>query len=176
MRISIRQLVGGGLLLIIILFVTVVAINGALVSNYRQNVQALAGRVMPQALLVNELEGQLAEVNIETLQYVLTGVQEHRDARLVARQRSHDLLYEISASLSQSGDTAATDNAFLVLSTTTNRLLTLTDEVVAQPRDDSPRYFTLISQLKDAQEQLPAAITLFRDHLRGEQVAVGAAL
>ena len=175
MRISIRQLVGGGLLLIIVLFVTVVAINGAMVTIYRENVQALAGRVLPQSQLVNQLEGQLAEVNIETLQYVLTGDQQHRDARQAARQRSEELLGEVSASLSQSGDNEATDKAFLVLSTITNRLLTLTDEVVAQPRDDSPRYFALISQLNEAQEQLPAAIELFRANLRGESDQIVAA-
>ena len=60
MRISIRRLVGLGLLIITGLFIVLVIANATSVSAYRQNTLLIAQEILPQQQLLNQLRAELS--------------------------------------------------------------------------------------------------------------------
>lgn len=170
MRISIRRLVGLGLILITALFAVLVIVNGSSVSAYRQNTLQIAEEILPQQRLLNQLRASLSDARFESLMYVVTGEEEHRQSHTFSDTRTRDLMASLSALLSEDDTNQELgNNAFNVVTTTVNRLLTLTEEaVIRQRKGESASALDVVKQFDDAMQVANNALNTFEINLQNE--------
>ncbi|MBA3468397.1 MAG: HAMP domain-containing protein, partial [Herpetosiphonaceae bacterium] len=170
MRISIRRLVGIGLLLITVLFAVLVIVNSTSVSAYRENTLLIAQEILPQQQLLNKLRATLSDTRFESLMYVVTNEEQHRLAHVAADARTRELMAELSALLNQDTTNQETDNnAFGVVTTTVNRLLTLTEEATIRQRNaQNASALEIVGQFDNAMLVANNALNTFEANLQGE--------
>jgi len=170
MRISIRRLVGLGLILITALFALLVIVNGSSVSAYRQNTLQIAEEILPQQQLLNQLRASLSDARFESLMYVVTSEEEHRQSHGFSDTRTRDLMASLSALLSEDDtNQELANNAFNVVTTTVNRLLTLTEEAVIRQRNgNSASALDVVKQFDDAMLVANNALNTFEVNLQNE--------
>lgn len=177
MRISISQRVGLGLLVSIALLVALIVWNGMAVTRYRANARTLSAKTLPAVENLSTLRHATSQVSQETLQYLITGANEHSAARSAA---TLDVLRILSImGDAQRRDAAIAGDEAAALDNVVARArarLAFTDTLAGQRRRNAA--FDLgatIEQFDASEEQLSAAIEEYDALLRQERFMVVAA-
>lgn len=174
MRVSIRQRVGVGLLVLMLLLVLLIVITARTVTTYRQNTLLLSQKVIPQIQLLSDLKATLATVQVESLDFILTNNQDNEVGHQEAAARSRTLLAQLNQTITTGDENyVAHLDAFNNLTTTIDRLLTLTEKTLREyQQGQRANIILLASQVNQTGDEAAGAVNILEQLLQQDNAAV----